>query len=78
MVATVVFRLAVTHSLSRAAFGSERGIDAGNERVATRFNQGDTQLLITVSSDDGIQSGAASGSAPTSRASSATRRMWRA
>ena len=39
--------------------GSERGIDACDELAGDQFNQGDTQLLITVSSDDGVHSGAA-------------------
>jgi putative drug exporter of the RND superfamily len=60
MAATAVFGLPVTHSLSAGGFQdpNAESTRAAN-MLATRFNQGDTQLLITVSSDDGMQSGAA-------------------
>ncbi len=54
MVAGAVFGLPVIHSLSAGGF---RDPNAESSRaanmLATRFNQGDTQLLITVSSDGG-------------------------
>ena len=60
MVATAVFGLPVTHSLSAGGFQDPNAESTrATNMLATRFNQGDTQLLITVSSDDGIQSGAA-------------------
>jgi RND superfamily putative drug exporter len=60
MVTTAVFGLPVTHSLSAGGFQDPNAESTrATNMLATRFNQGDTQLLITVSSDDGIQSGAA-------------------
>ena len=60
MVATAVFGLPVTHSLSAGGFQDPNAESTrATNMLATRFNQGDTQLLITVSSDDGIKSGAA-------------------
>jgi putative drug exporter of the RND superfamily len=60
MAVSAVFGLPVTHSLSAGGF---RDPNAESSRatniLAGRFKQGDTQLLITVSSDDGITTGAA-------------------
>ena len=62
MVTTAVFGLPVTHSLSAGGFQDPNAESTrATKMLATRFNQGDTQLLITVSSDDGIKSGAAQG-----------------
>ena len=60
MVAAAVFGLPVTHSLSAGGFQDPNAESTRAANIlATTFNQGDTQLLITVSSDDGIQGGAA-------------------
>jgi putative drug exporter of the RND superfamily len=59
MAATAVFGLPVTHSLSAGGFQDPNAESTRAANIlATTFNQGDTQLLITVSSDDGIQGGA--------------------
>ncbi len=60
MVTTAVFGLPVTHSLSAGGFQDPNAESSrATTMLATTFNQGDTQLLITVSSDDGINNGAA-------------------
>jgi putative drug exporter of the RND superfamily len=60
MVTTAVFGIPVTHSLSAGGFQDPNAESTrASNMLASRFNQGDTQLLITVSSDDGIQGGAA-------------------
>ena len=60
MVTTAVYGLPVTHSLSAGGFQDPTAESTrATNMLATKFNQGDTQLLITVSSDDGVNSGAA-------------------
>jgi RND superfamily putative drug exporter len=60
MATTAVFGIPVTHSLSAGGFQDPNAESTlATNMLATRFHQGDTQLLITVSSDDGVQSGAA-------------------
>ncbi|MGZ4584399.1 MAG: MMPL family transporter [Mycobacterium sp.] len=60
MVASAVFGLPVTHSLSAGGFQDPNAESThATNMLATKLNQGDTLLLITVSSDDGIKGGAA-------------------
>ncbi|OBI17495.1 hypothetical protein A5712_23935 [Mycobacterium sp. E2327] len=60
MVATAVVGLPVIHSLSAGGFRDPSAESSrATDMLATRFHQGDTELLITVASDEGIQSGAA-------------------
>ena len=60
MATAAVFGIPVTHSLSAGGFQDPNAESTrATDMLATRFNQGGTQLLITVSSDDGIKSGAA-------------------
>jgi RND superfamily putative drug exporter len=60
MATTAVFGIPVTHSLSAGGFQDPNAESTlATNMLATRFNQGDTQLLITVSADDDVKSGAA-------------------
>ncbi len=60
MVTTAVFGLPVTHSLSAGGFQDPNAESSrATNMLATRFAQGDTQLLITVASDEGFDSNAA-------------------
>jgi RND superfamily putative drug exporter len=60
MAAAAVFGTPVTHSLSAGGFQDPNAESTRATGIlASRFDQGDTQLLITVSSDDGIRGGAA-------------------
>ena len=57
MATTAVFGIPVTHSLSAGGFRDPNAESSlATNILATKFSQGDTQLLITVSSDDGIHS----------------------
>ena len=60
MAAAAVFGIPIANSLSSGGFQdpTAESTQAMN-MLATKFNLGDTQLLITVSSDDGVNSGAA-------------------
>ena len=59
MVTTAVFGIPVTHSLSAGGFQDPNAESTrATNLLTTKFNQGDT-LLITVSSSDGVKSGAA-------------------
>jgi putative drug exporter of the RND superfamily len=59
MAATAVFGIPVTHSLSAGGFQDPNAESTrATNLLVSKFNQGDT-LLITVSSGDGIKSGAA-------------------
>jgi RND superfamily putative drug exporter len=60
MVATAVFGIPVANSLSAAGFQDPTSESAHASRLlADKFGQGDQQMLITVSSDEGVQSSAA-------------------
>jgi putative drug exporter of the RND superfamily len=60
MVTTAVFGLPVVHCLSAGGFQDPNAESTrATNMLATRFHQGDTQLLITVSSDEGITGGSA-------------------
>jgi putative drug exporter of the RND superfamily len=60
MVTTAVFGLPVTHSLSAGGFQDPNAESSrATNMLASTFNQGDTELLITVSSNDSITGGAA-------------------
>ena len=59
MATTAVFGLPVTHSLSAGGFQDPNAESTrATNLLVSKFNQGDT-LLITISSGDGIKSGAA-------------------
>ncbi len=60
MVGTAVFGIPVANSLSAGGFQDPTADSAhAAQLLAGKFDQGDMQMLITVSSDDGAQSGAA-------------------
>jgi putative drug exporter of the RND superfamily len=60
MLATAVFGIPITNSLSPGGFQDPTAESTrAKNLLATKFHQGDTQLLITVSSDDGVNSSAA-------------------
>jgi RND superfamily putative drug exporter len=60
MVGTAVFGIPVANSLSAAGFQDPTSESAhATNLLATKFDQGDMQMLITVSSDDGVQGSAA-------------------
>ena len=53
MAAAAVFGVPITNSLSAGGFQDPTAESThATNMLATKFNQGDTQLLITVSSDD--------------------------
>ena len=61
MAGTAVFGIPVAKSLSAGGFEDPTAGSAhAAQLLAGKFNQGDMQMLITVSSNDGAQSGAAS------------------
>jgi putative drug exporter of the RND superfamily len=60
MAAAAVFGVPITNCLSAGGFQDPTAESThATNMLATKFNQGDTQLLITVSSDDGVTSSAA-------------------
>ena len=62
MVGTAVFGIPVANSLSAAGFFDPNAESAhAASLLADEFDQGDMQMLITVSSNDGVQSSAARG-----------------
>jgi RND superfamily putative drug exporter len=62
MVGTAVFGIPVANSLSAAGFFDPNAESAhAASLLASEFDQGDMQMLITVSSNNGVQSSAARG-----------------
>jgi putative drug exporter of the RND superfamily len=62
MVGTAVFGIPVADSLSGAGFQDPNADSTrASNLLATKFGQGDLQMLITVNSNDGVRSGAAHG-----------------
>jgi putative drug exporter of the RND superfamily len=60
MVGTAVFGIPVANSLSAGGFADPTADSAhAAQLLASKFDQGDMQLLITVSSNSGVQTGAA-------------------